>query len=84
MEEFDNMQTATGKAYLCDYFNPSSHTGQIQLRVVGVPLVEVATVFGDPAETVSMTYGIQKANGFTRLLAIAPEGAAIRVVLKKE
>lgn len=80
----EKLTTAKNKTYDCDYFNPSPDQEQINLRVIGVPLVEVAAVFGDPAETVSLTYEVQQADGFTRLLAIIPAGNATRVVLKKE
>lgn len=78
------VKTALGKEYACDYFNPCQQVGQINLRVVGATLVEVASVFSDPAETQQMWWEREYAAQYTRLIAIVPEGDAIRVVLGKE
>lgn len=78
------LTTATGKTFNCDYFNPSQATNQCNLRVLGTPLVTVATVFSNPVETAQLWCdGVYAAN-YTGLVAIVPEGDAIRVVLRKE
>lgn len=80
----DNLETANGIKFRCDYFNPSEITQQLNLRVLGDTLVRVATVFSTQTETVQLRCdGVYAAN-FTRLVAIVPEGDAIRVVLGKE
>lgn len=80
----DNLETANGIKFRCDYFNPSEITRQLNLRVLGDTLVRVATVFSAQTETVQLRCdGVYAAN-FTRLVAIIPEGDAIRVVLGKE
>ena len=80
----DNLKTASGQAYPCDYFNPSETNRQLNLRVVGMTVVSAAAVFSNPGETMELQYGGTYAAGFTRLTAIVPEGNAIRVVLGKE
>ena len=80
----DKLKTATGKEFDCDYFNPFLPIGQINLRVLNVPLVTAVTVFSNPEETVQMWCGEQSAAQYTKLVAIVPEGNAIRGVLGKE
>lgn len=68
----------------CDYFNPSEQTKQLNIRIFGETLVHVASVFSNPQETAALQCdGVYAAN-FTKLVAIVPEGNAIRVVLEKE
>lgn len=76
--------TATGKKYNCDYFNPFPPAGQVNIRVLGISLVEAATVFSDPAETVQLWWCNQYLTHHTKVVAIVPEGDAIRIVLGKE
>lgn len=76
--------TATGKSFDCDYFNPFSPAEQVNIRILHSNLVEVASVFGNPAETVQLFYGKEYLAHHTKLVAIVPEGNAIRVVLGKE
>ena len=80
----EKLMTATGKEFDCDYFNPFPPVGQTNLRVLNTDLVTVATVFADPVETVELHCGNQCASQYTKLVAIVPEGDAIRVVLGKE
>lgn len=80
----EKLKTATGKEFDCDYFNPFPPAGQVNLRVLNVSLVEVASVFGNPAETVQMWYGDQYLAHHTKVIAIVPEVDAVRVVLGKE
>lgn len=80
----EKLITATKKEFECDYFNPFPPAGQVNLRVLGISLVEAATVFSDPAETVQLWYGGQYLSQHTKVVAIVPEGDAIRIVLGKE
>lgn len=80
----DQLRTATGKTFACDYFNLFPPAGQVNLRVIGTSLTSVAAVFGDPAETVQLYWGKDYLAQYTKLVAIVPEGDAIRVVLGKE
>ena len=84
----EKLTTATGKVFDCDYFNPFPPVGQINLRVLAVPLTTVAAVFSNPLETVQLFCGdgpnAWYAAQYTKLVAIVPEGNAIRVVLGKE
>ena len=80
----EKLTTATGKAFDCDYFNPFPETRQANIRVLDTDLATVATVFSNPAETVQLWCGEAYAAQYTKLVAIVPEGDAIRVVLGKE
>ena len=80
----DKLKTATGKEFDCDYFNPFPQAGQINVRILGENLVRVVTIFSDTQETVQMWFGSQYASGYTKVIAIVPEGDAVRVVLGKE
>ena len=80
----DTLITARGKNLKCDYFNLFPPAGQINLRIIGEGLTNVAAVFGDPTETVQLYWGKEYLAHYTRLIAIVPEGDAIRVVLEKE
>lgn len=80
----EKLKTATGKEFDCDYFNPFPPVGQVNLRVLNIPLYTVATVFSEPSETVQLWWENSYAAGYTKLVAIVPEGDAIRVVLGKE
>ena len=80
----DILKTATGKEFDCDYFNPFPPVGQVNLRVLNTPLAIVATVFSNPNETVQLWCDEQYAAQYTKLVAIVPEGNAVRVVLGKE
>ena len=75
--------TSSGKRYDCDYFNPFTPAAQVNIRVLGISLVEAATVFGNPAETVQLWYDGQYLANHTRVIAIVPEGDAVRIVLGK-
>lgn len=78
------LKTATGKEFDCDYFNPAPVYGQTNLRVLNTPVPEVARVFSDRKETVQLWCDEMYAAQYTKLVAIVPEGNAIRVVLGKE
>lgn len=80
----EKLKTAMGTTFDCDYFNPFPPAAQLNLRVLGVPLTEVVTVFSNAAETVQLWYANQYVANHTRLIAIVPEGGAVRVVLGKE
>lgn len=80
----DTIKTATGKTFETDYFNPCPPVGQVNLRVLGASVAQVATVFSNPSETAQLWCGSQYAANYTRLVAIVPESGAIRVVLGKE
>lgn len=80
----EKLKTATGKMFDCDYFNPAPSFGQTNLRVLNTTVASVATVFSDPKETAQLWCEGMYAAQYTKLVAIVPEGNAIRVVLGKE
>lgn len=77
----EKLTTATGKQFDCDYFNQFPPANQLNIRILGQPLVEVARIFGNPEETVQLWYVQQYVSYHTKVVAIVPEGDAIRVVL---
>lgn len=80
----ETLKTARGKTFETDYFNPCPPVGQVNLRILGASVATVAEVFSHPAETVQLYCGNQYISAFTKLIAIVPEGDAVRVVLGKE
>lgn len=80
----ESVITATGKSFDCDYFNPFAPAAQVNIRILNSNLVEVASVFGNPVETVQLFYGKEYLAHHTKVVAIVPESNAIRVVLGKE
>lgn len=78
------LETATGREFKADYFNASANLGRLSIRLLETTLVDVAAVFADPAETAVLTYGGKTVENYTKLVYISPEGAAIRVTLRKE
>ena len=80
----DELATSTGKKFKCDYFNVYPQGNQINLRIIGESLIRVVTVFSDREESMQLWCGPQYASGYTTVIAIVPEGNAIRVVLGKE
>ena len=80
----ETLKTATGKQFMCDYFNHCPPVHRCNIRILESSIVEVAAVFSNPAETVQLWCGDQYVAHYTRLVNIAPEDNAIRVVLGKE
>lgn len=78
------IETATGKEFKTDYFNPSATLGRLTIRLKESTMAEVAAVFSDPAETDRLTHAGRTVEGYTKLIYISPEGDAIRVALRKE
>lgn len=80
----DTVKTATGKEFPCTYFNPFKPLSQVNISIVDTPLLTLASVFSNPAETVQLWYGDEYLAHHTKLIAIVNDGDAIRVVLGKE
>lgn len=80
----EKLTTATGKKFDCDYFNPFPPVGQTNIRILNTDLATIATVFSDPRETKQLWHENMYAAQYTKLVAIVPEGDAVRVVLGKE
>lgn len=80
----DILKTATGKEFDSDYLSTIPYPAQMFVRVLNTSLVEVAKVFGDPAETMQLWHGDNYLTGYTHLVAIVPEDNAIKVCLGKE
>jgi hypothetical protein len=68
----------------CDYMDHSEQRRQANVRILNMPMAEVAQIFSDPAQTVQLRFENDYAAGFTKLLAMIDDGDAIRVVLGKE
>lgn len=80
----DILTTATGKKVKCDYFNPFPPADQVNLRVLGMSLLEAVTLFTDTNEINQLHCGEQFLNDHTKVVAIIPEGDAVRFVLGRE
>lgn len=80
----ERLKTATGKEFDCEYFNPSPVLGRTYIRVLNTPIENVAMVFSDPKETEQLWCEGEYVAQYTKLVAIVPEGNAIRIVLRKE
>lgn len=80
----EKLKTATGKMFDVDYFNVFAPAKQVNIRILNSNLVEAATIFGNPAETIQLFYEKEYLAQHTKVVAIVPEGNAIRVVLGKE
>ena len=80
----EKLKTATGKVFDSDYLAVITTPAQAYIRILNVPLAEVATVFSNPAETVQIWHGDHYLSYYTRLVAIVPEPSAVKVVLSKE
>ena len=79
-----NLKTATGKEFESDYLAVIPVPAQAYIRILNVPLATVATVFADPNETAQLRHGENYLAQYTRLIAIIPEGDAIKVCLGRE
>lgn len=80
----ETLKTAKGTEFQSDYFNICIDVNRIHLRVLNANISYVASVFSNPEETIQLWCGNSYASSFTKLMAIKPEGNAIRVVLGKE
>ena len=84
MTNMEKVKTATGKEFDCDYFNTLAVVGQTNIRVLNTTIVDVAAIFSNPRETAQLYWEHLYASQYTKLIAIVPEGNAIRIVLGKE
>lgn len=80
----DNLITATGKTFQCGSAMSLDSQRLLYIRLSNMSLVQAATVFSNPQETVQLWWGKQYFSGYTKLEAIIPEGPNIRVNLRKE
>ena len=79
----EKLKRATGKELSCDYFAVIPNPQQAYMRIVGLSLVEVATIFSNPNETVQLWYGEYYIANYIKLVALVPEATAIKVVLAR-
>jgi len=80
----DTVKTATGKTFNSDYIAMIPYPARAYIRVCGMTLAQAAEVFGNPEETIQMWHGEHYLALYTKLVALVPEGNAIKVVLAKE
>lgn len=80
----EKIKTAKGREFESDYAVTSNTSGQAYIRILNAALADVATVFSDKAHTIYLTWGSMVLSRYTRLMAIIPEGSAVKVVLGKE
>lgn len=80
----DQVKTATGKHFQSDYIAVIDTPSRLYIRIVGATFSEVASTFGNAAETIQIWYGDQYFAHYTHLVAIVPERGAVKVILSKE
>ncbi len=80
----DEIKTAAGRKFPCDYLSTIPYPAQTFFRVLDTPLATVAAVFSDPNETIQLWHGDNYLAQYTHLVAIVPEGDAVKVILAKE
>lgn len=80
----EKLITATKREIDCDYMTVNSLQSTVYIQVSNISLAEVATIFGNPAETVQLWFCNMYLAHFTRLESIMPGPNAIRIVLGKE
>ena len=80
----DTVKTASGKTFNSDYIATIPYPARAYIRICGVSLAQAAEVFGNREETVQLWHGEHYLAMYTRLVALVPEGDAIKVVLAKE
>ena len=79
----ETVKTATGKVFQSDYLSVIHAPERVYIRIFA-PLTTVAAVFGNPEETVQLWVGDTYLAQYTKLIAIIPEGDAIKICLTKE
>ena len=80
----ENVTTATGKTFRTDMVSVIRSPERLYIRVVEMPMAQVATVFSDKKETMTIRYGSEVLSRWTRLIALVPEQNAVKVILGKE
>lgn len=80
----ETVKTATGKIFDVVSVTTLPEVRIAYIRVANSSLADVASVFGNPSETVKLWYNGAYMANYTRLDAIIPEGNIIRVNLRKE
>ncbi len=80
----DTVKTATGKLFDSDYIATIPNPPQAYIRVCGTSLPLLAEVFGNREETIQLWHGETYLAMYTKLVALVPEGDAVKVVLAKE
>lgn len=76
--------TAKGTEFKTDMVAENLSPARLYIRIVQASMAEVASAFSDKAEIVAIQYGDRILSGYTRLVAIVPEGNAIKVILGRE
>lgn len=80
----ETVTTAKGKTFSTDMVAENPSPARLYIRIVNAPMADVAAAFFDRDEIASIQYGSRLLNHYTRLVAIVPEGNAIKVILGKE
>ena len=75
--------TATGRAFVSDYFIVLESKSLLFLRVLNADENTVRAVFGNSTETSCIRSGNRVAFGYINLQSIFKEGNAFKVVLSK-
>lgn len=80
----EELITASGKTYQCDFLVTLPMPAQAYIRILGASPDELDTVFSDPAETSRIQCGNTVLEGYTEYLHRVIEPDAIRIVLGRK
>ncbi len=80
----DKIVTKTGKEFDCGYLSVLPSPKWAYIRIYNTDIGTVATVFSDPLETGTLTFGEITLTGYTHLKNLMPESDCFRVTLEKE
>lgn len=80
----EKLITAKGQEFYVDDVIVSPASSIAYIRVVNAKMSDIATVFSDKSHTICMTWNELIWYGYTKLVAIIPEGNAIKIALEKE
>lgn len=78
------IKTTNGITYDSDYVSVIENPDRLYIRIINSNLQNIATTFGTKEELSTIYYEDLYFTGYTKLIALVPEGEAIRVVLTKE
>ena len=83
-DKMNTIRTTSGIIYDSDYVSVIENPDRLYIRIINSSLQNIAITFGNKEELSTIYYEDLCFAGYTKLIALVPEGEAIRVVLTKE
>jgi hypothetical protein len=78
------VKTTNGIIYNSDFVSVIDNPNRLYIRIINSNLQDIAITFGNKEELSTIYYEDLCFTGYTKLIALVPEGDAIRVILTKE